>query len=130
MREHDMTPDDRKYAETHEWVKVDGDTAVVGITDYAQQQLGDVTFVELPDPGKRMEQGGECAVIESVKAASDVYAPVSGEIAGANATLEEKPESLNEDPYEGGWIFKLKDFDAGQLEGLMDAAAYESTLEE
>jgi len=125
-----MTPDDRKYTKTHEWIKVVDDLAVVGITDYAQNALSDITYVELPACGKAVEQGGECAVIESVKAAGDTYAPVSGEIADANGQLEDKPETVNEDPYGKGWIFKLKNFDIEQLNGLLDASEYGDSLKE
>ncbi len=124
-----MTPDDRKYTKTHEWVKIENDCAVVGITDYAQESLGDITFVELPAVGDTVEQGEECGVIESVKAASDLYAPVSGEIAEVNTFLEEKPEAINRSAYEDGWIFKLRDFDEDQVERLMDADQYEAMLE-
>jgi glycine cleavage system H protein len=125
-----MTPDDRKYMKSHEWVKIEGDLAVVGITDHAQEQLGDITFVELPDTGKQVQQGGEAAVIESVKAASDIYAPVGGEVAETNTALDEAPEQVNESPYEQGWIFKLKGFDAAALDGLLSAADYEASLEQ
>lgn len=124
-----MTPDDRKYGKTHEWVKVEGDLAVVGISDHAQEALGDITFVEQPAVGDAVKQGGECGVIESVKAASDIYAPIGGEIAEINSGLEDAPEQINQDPYGAGWILKLKDFDAAQLEGLLSAAAYEAGLE-
>ena len=124
-----MTPDDRKYGKTHEWVKVEGDLAVVGISDHAQEALGDITFVEQPAVGDAVKQGGECGVIESVKAASDIYAPIGGEIAEINSGLEDAPEQFNQDPYGAGWILKLKDFDAAQLEGLLSAAAYEAGLE-
>lgn len=121
-----MTPDDRKYTKSHEWIKVEGDLAVVGITDHAQNSLGDMTFI---DPGaldKSLTQGEECAVIESVKAASEVYSPVDGVIAEANPELESAPELLNDDPYGNGWILKLKDISTDQLDALMDAAAYDA----
>ena len=124
-----MTPNDRKYATSHEWIKVDGGLAVVGITDHAQEELGDMTFVELPARGKKLERNSACAVVESVKAASDIYAPVAGEVVEVNLELEKKPELINQDPYGKGWIFKLRNFDAGQLGGLLDAAGYEATLE-
>jgi glycine cleavage system H protein len=123
-----MTPNDRKYTKTHEWVKVEGGLAVVGITDHAQKELGDITFIELPKIGKRVGKAGECAVIESVKAASDIYAPVAGEVAEANAALDSRPELVNQDPYGQGWIFKLRTFDAAEVAGLLDAAAYEAGL--
>ena len=124
-----MTPDDRRYNKTHEWVKEEGDFALIGITDFAQESLGDITFVELPSVGETVEQGVECGVIESVKAASDIYAPVSGKIVEVNAALENKPETINESPYEAGWIFKLKDFSEEEFENLMDADQYDALLE-
>ena len=124
-----MAPDDRKYMTSHEWVKVEGELAVVGITDHAQEQLGDITFVELPDVGKQVEKGAEAAVIESVKAASDIYAPVGGEVAEVNGALDDTPELVNKSPYEQGWIYKLKGFDAAELDGLLGAADYEGTIE-
>jgi len=125
-----MTPTDRKYAKTHEWVKIESDVAVVGITDHAQKALGDITFVERPSNGRKFEQGKECGVIESVKAASDLYAPVSGEVAETNSALEANPGLINEDPYGKGWILKLKNANAAQLGSLMDAAAYDKTVEQ
>ena len=122
-----MTPTDRKYTKTHEWVRMEGDTIVVGITDFAQQALGDITFVDRPAVGKRLEQGRECGVIESVKAASDIYAPVSGEVAATNAELEGNPGLINQDPYNKGWILKLKGVLANQLDGLLNAAAYDKS---
>jgi len=124
-----MTPTDRKYAKTHEWVKMEGNVAVVGITDHAQKALGDITFLERPPNGKKVEQGKECGVIESVKAASDIYAPVSGEVAETNSALEASPGIVNEDPYGKGWILKLKNVNAAQLGSLMDAAAYDKMAE-
>lgn len=124
-----MTPDDRKYTKTHEWVKVEDDIAVVGITDYAQESLGDITFVELPTAGDTLEQGEECGVIESVKAASDIFCPVSGEIAEVNTTLEDKPETINGSPYDAGWIFKIRNIDEAEVARLMDADQYEAMLE-
>lgn len=124
-----MTPNDRKYIRTHEWAKIEGDTAVVGITDHAQEALGDITFVELPQVGERVEQGKECGTIESVKAAEDLYAPLSGVVAEVNAELEDSPEIVNEDPYGKGWLFKVRDVDPAEYDALMDAAAYEKMLE-
>ncbi len=121
-----MTPDDRQYSKSHEWIRIEGDLAVVGITDYAQDAMGDVTFVELPAAGAALAQGGESGVIESVKAASDVYAPVTGTIAEVNTALEDQPELLNSDPYGEGWIFKLKDVDAAQVQQLYSAADYDA----
>ena len=118
-----------KYTEDHEWVKIDGDTATVGITKYAAEQLGDVVFVELPEVGASFDKGGDMAVVESVKAASDVYAPVSGEVVEANDALTEAPETVNEAPEAGGWFAKLKLSDASELDGLMDEAAYKEFCE-
>jgi len=124
-----MIPDDRKYMESHEWVKVEGDTAGIGITDHAQDALGDITYVELPEVGTRVVKGNECCVIESVKAASDINAPVSGTIAEVNSELVSAPEIINSSPYENGWMFKIKDIDLSELDTLMDAQAYETYLE-
>ena len=118
-----------KYTEDHEWIRIEGDIATVGITDYAQEQLGDVVFVELPDAGKAVEKGGEAAVVESVKAASEIYAPVAGEITEANQAIADDPALVNSDPAGEGWFFKLKIADAGELDGLMDEAAYKSHVE-
>jgi glycine cleavage system H protein len=114
----------RYFTRDHEWIDVSGDTATVGITDYAQGQLGDVVFVELPEPGRQVEAGKEAAVVESVKAASDVYAPVSGAVTEANAALADDPGLVNTAPEGDGWFFRLTLADPGQLEGLMDEAAY------
>lgn len=116
------------YTKDHEWVAVDGDTATFGISDYAQEQLGDVVFVELPEPGKTLEKGKEAAVVESVKAASDVYAPVSGEVIDVNAELPDNPQMINEDAEGSGWMVKLKLADKGELDGLMDKPAYDAFL--
>ncbi|ROU00594.1 glycine cleavage system protein GcvH [Marinobacter sp. R17] len=118
-------PTDLKYIETHQWVRVAGDgTATVGITDFAQDQLGDVVFVELPEVGATVNGGEEAGVAESVKSASDVFSPVSGEVIEVNESLEEEPEKLNEDPYGEGWLFKVRLSDSGELDGLMEADAY------
>jgi len=114
------------YTEEHEWIRVDGDTATVGITDFAQGQLGDIVFVDLPEAGRQVTKGGEAAVVESVKAASDVYAPVSGEVVEANQALTDDPSLVNSDPEGEGWFFRLRLSDTSQLEGLMDAEAYKS----
>jgi glycine cleavage system H protein len=114
------------FTQEHEWIKVEGDTATVGITDFAQAQLGDVVFVELPQAGTQVEKGKEAAVVESVKAASDVYAPVSGEVAEANAALEGDPSLVNSSPEADGWFFRLRLSDRSQLEGLMDRDAYQA----
>ena len=119
----------RHFTEEHEWIELEGETATVGITDYAQEQLGDIVFVELPGVGDVLEQGGDAAVVESVKAASDVYAPVSGEVVEANAALEDDPALVNSSPEEDGWFFKLTLSDRDELEGLMDAKAYKSFVE-
>lgn len=117
-----------RYTKDHEWIRVDGDTATVGITAYAAEQLGDVVFVELPEIGKSVTQGGEMAVVESVKAASEVYAPVNGEVVEVNSELESAPETVNEAPDGAGWFVKLKLSDTSQLEGLMDEAAYKAHI--
>jgi glycine cleavage system H protein len=118
-----------KFSKDHEWVKLDGDTATIGITPYAQEQLGDVVFVELPDVGKKIEQGKELATVESVKAASEVYAPVSGEVVEVNSALTDAPATVNEDALGKGWFAKVKVTDKGQLSGLMDEAAYQKYVE-
>ena len=125
-----MTPNDRRYVRTHEWVKIEGDTAVIGISDHAQEALGDVTFVELPGVGERVEAGKECGTIESVKAAEDLYSPLSGVVVEVNDALEESPEIINEDPYGKGWLFKVREFDPAEYEKLMDAEAYEKYVKE
>ena len=116
----------RYFTDEHEWIDVDGDTATVGITDYAQGQLGDIVFVELPQVGSAVAKGKDAAVVESVKAASDVYAPITGEVTEANGALEEDPALVNSAPEDGGWFFKLTIADKSELDGLMDAAAYKS----
>ena len=123
-------PGDLKYAKTHEWARLNDDGSVtVGISDSAQEQLGDMVYVEVPDIGKVVDAAQPCAVVESVKAASDVYAPLAGEILEANSKLVDSPETVNQDPYGDGWMFRLLPSDPGGLEALMDAAAYESFLE-
>ena len=116
----------RYFTDEHEWIDVDGDTATVGITNYAQEQLGDIVFVELPAPGTALTKGGDAAVVESVKAASDVYAPIDGEVSEANSALEDDPALVNTAPEGEGWFFKMTVGDAGQLKGLMDEAGYKS----
>ena len=116
----------RYFTEEHEWIDVEGDSATVGITDYAQGQLGDIVFVELPEVGSVIDKGKDAAVVESVKAASDVYAPISGEVMGSNEALEEDPALVNTSPEETGWFFKMTIGDKSELEGLMDAKAYKS----
>jgi len=121
-----MTPDNRKYTKSHEWIMLEGDIATVGISDHAQKSLGDITFVDPAPVGKELKQSDECSVIESVKAASEIYAPVDGVIVEINAELEGAPELVNEDPYNKGWILKLKNIDQKQLNALMDASAYDA----
>ena len=117
---------DIRYSKDHEWVRREGDTATIGITDYAQNQLGDVVYVELPAIGRKVEQGGDAAVVESVKAASEVYAPVAGEVVAVNEILSGEPGRVNADPEGEGWFFKLKLSDPKQLDALMDEAAYKT----
>lgn len=119
-----------KFTKDHEWIALDGDEAVVGITDYAQQQLGDVVFVELPDVGRSLESGKDAAVVESVKAASEVYAPVDGTVTETNPALVDDPSMVNTDPQGNGWFFKVKIADPAQLDGLMDEAAYQAFVAE
>lgn len=114
-----------RYTKDHEYIRVEGDTGTIGITDYAQGQLGDVVFVELPSLGKAVAKGGEAAVVESVKAASEVYAPVSGEVVAVNSDLEATPGTVNEDPAGKGWFLKLKLKDAAELDGLMSESEYQ-----
>jgi len=121
---------DLRYSEEHEWVSVDGDIATVGISDFAQQQLGDVVFIELPDIGRTVERGGEIAVVESVKAASEIYAPLSGEIVEVNDALADEPAKVNESPEVDGWLFKMRLNDAAEVGKLMDAAAYKTFTDE
>lgn len=118
-----------KFTEDHEWIKLDGDIATVGITDYAAGALGDVVFVELPELGAEFGKGDDMCVVESVKAASEVYAPVGGEILEVNGALEDAPETVNEAPMEGGWFVKMKLADAGELDGLMDEEAYKAFVD-
>ena len=118
----------QRYTKEHEWVRVDGDEATVGISEYAQEQLGDIVYVDLPEPGAGLEQGAEAAVVESVKAASEVYAPISGEVTEANAALADDPAKVNGDAEGEGWFFKLKVSEPGQLDGLMDGAAYKNYI--
>ena len=118
-----------KYTKEHEWIRVEGDAVTIGISAYAQEQLGEIVFVELPDVGKSLEKGAEAAVIESVKAASEVYAPASGEVTETNGALDGEPGKVNEDATGGGWLFKMTITDAGDLDDLMDEAAYQSYVE-
>jgi glycine cleavage system H protein len=121
-------PEDLKFAETHEWIRVDGDIGTVGITDHAQAELTDIVFAEPPKVGAKFSAKDPSAVVESVKAASDIYAPVSGEIVEANSALSDNPALLNTDPYGAGWIFKIKIADPSELGGLQDAAAYRAQI--
>ncbi|SEG68547.1 glycine cleavage system protein GcvH [Marinobacterium lutimaris] len=124
-------PTDLKYASSHEWVRDNGDgTVTVGISDFAQEQLGDVVFVELPEVGREVEAGEEFSVVESVKAASDIYAPVGGEVIEANEQLDDSPELINESPFGDGWICKIRMSDAAELAKLMDAEAYAKAVSE
>jgi len=125
-----MIPSDLRYTKDHEWVRLDGDTATIGVTQYAADQLGDVVFVDGPEVGRSVEQFAAFGVVESVKAVSDLYAPVSGEVAEVNGALADKPELVNSDPYGGGWMIKVKVADASQLDELLDPAAYEQLVAE
>ncbi len=125
-----MNPKELKYTENHEWIREDGDVFVVGITEFAAEQLGDVTYVELPEVGADLDQGEDAAAVESVKAASDVYSPVAGRVTEVNNNVVEHPELVNKSPYEDGWFFKLEDINQAELNDLMDAAAYEAFLKE
>lgn len=123
------TPKELKYAKSHEWVRVEADgTLTIGITDHAQNALGDLVFVEVPKVGRKLAASESCAVVESVKAASDVYAPLAGEVIEANAALGDAPETLNTDPYGAGWMWKMKPANAADLDGLLDAAGYDKSV--
>jgi glycine cleavage system H protein len=123
-------PAELKYSKEHEWLRKEADgTYTVGITEHAQELLGDMVFVDLPDVGKTVDAGDDCAVAESVKAASDIYAPISGEIVAINEELNDSPELVNSEPYAAGWIFKIKASDESQIADLLDATAYEALLE-
>ncbi|MFO7953926.1 glycine cleavage system protein GcvH [Thioalkalivibrio sp.] len=123
-------PKDLKYTKSHEWVRSEADGSVtVGITDHAQELLGDLVFVEAPEAGSSIAAGTACATVESVKAASDIYAPISGEVTEVNEDLADSPEKVNESPFEDGWLFKVKPSDAGELDALMDADAYAAHVE-
>jgi glycine cleavage system H protein len=125
------TPQELRYTKSHEWVRDAGDGSVtVGITEHAQELLGDLVFVDLPEVGAKVEAGNDCAVVESVKAASDVYSPVTGEVVAINEALDGSPETINQDAFGDGWMFKVKLDDAGELDGLLDAAAYDALVAE
>jgi glycine cleavage system H protein len=125
-----MVPTDLRYTKDHEWVRLEGDTATVGVTAYAAGQLGDVVFVDLPATGRSLEQHATFGVVESVKAVSDMYAPVAGEVTGANAELAGSPELVNSDPYGAGWMIRIRVADVGQVDGLLDPDAYERLIAE
>ncbi|MCY3800860.1 MAG: glycine cleavage system protein GcvH [Chloroflexi bacterium] len=125
-----MYPDDLRYSKEHEWVRLDGDEATVGITDYAQEELGDIVYVELPEEGEEFKLSDSFAIVESVKAASDVYSPLSGEVVAVNTELVDKPELVNEDPYGAGWMIRLRPGDASEMDDLLDAAGYEALISE
>jgi len=123
-------PSELKFLSSHEWVSVDGDVATVGVSDHAQELLGDLVYVELPEVGSAVAAGDSVAVIESVKAASDTYAPVSGEIIEVNEELEDSPERINDDPYGDGWMYRLKMEDAGEVNDLLDADSYSDSIDD
>jgi glycine cleavage system H protein len=123
-----MVPDDRKYTQEHEWILIDGDTATVGVTDYAANELGDVVFVELPETGEEFSQGDTVGTIESVKAVADLFLPVSGEIVAVNDAVVDSPELVNGSPMDDGWLLNVKLGDAGELDGLLDAAGYQELI--
>ena len=125
-----MVPNDRRYTKDHEWVRVDGDVATVGITQYAAEQLGDVVFVELPDVGRALGRHATFGVVESVKAVSDLYAPIGGEVRATNGELGKAPELVNQDPYEAGWMIRISVADPDEVDRLLDAAAYEQLIAE
>ncbi len=125
------TPSDLRYTKSHEWLRAEGDgTVTVGITEHAQELLGDLVFVDLPEVGATVEAGGDCAVVESVKAASDVYSPVSGEVVEINEALDGAPETINQDAFGDGWMFKVRMSDPAEVEGLLDADAYDALVAE
>ena len=123
-----MAVDDRRFSKTHEWIVIEGEIAIVGITDFAQESLGDITYVELPEVGAEFEQGAEFGVIESVKAASDLYSPVGGRVCEVNTELAKAPEIVNHDPFGEGWMIKIKNFNAAELGSLLDTDAYEAQI--
>ncbi len=125
-----MVPKDLKYTSEHEWVRVEGDVVTIGISDYAQQALGDITYVELPEVGAELQPGEDFAVVESAKAASDIFAPVGGTVAEVNSALEENPELINQDPYGQGWLCRLTGVRAEQLDSLLSAEEYEKLIAE
>jgi len=125
-----MVPSDLRYTTEHEWIRIEGDEAVIGITQFAADQLGDIVFVELPDAGRALEQAATFGVVESVKAVSDLFAPVAGEVTGTNDALAGAPEVVNTDPYGAGWMLRIRLADPAQLDGLLDAVAYDALTAE
>lgn len=123
-------PQNLRYTKTHEWVRLEDGEAVIGITDHAQNLLGDIVFVELPEVESQVQAGNECAVVESVKAAADIYSPVNGEVIAINEALADSPDTVNHDPYQDGWLFKVKLDDPDDLDQLLDAVSYNSNIEE
>jgi len=123
-----MVPADLRYTKDHEWVRIDGDTATIGITQYAADQLGDIVFVEMPDVGRALAQFATFGVVESVKAVSDLFAPLSGDVTSTNPALAASPETVNTDPYGDGWMVRIRLSDPGQVDGLLDAAAYDDLV--
>lgn len=125
-----MYPSDYRYTREHEWIKLEGDTGIIGITDYAQRALGDIVYVELPKLGTKLEANQSFGTVESVKAVSDIYCPVAGEIIAVNETLNRAPETINQDPHGAAWIIKIRVADPSQVQNLMDAAAYQAYIAE
>ena len=125
-----MYPDDLRYTREHEWVRIEGDVAAIGVTDYAQEELGDVVFVELPAVGSKVKHSEPFGVIESVKAVSDLYAPISGEVLEVNRALENEPELVNKDPHGRGWMIRLRPADSAEIESLLDALSYQKLVDE
>lgn len=123
------TPSELKYLASHEWARIEGDIAVVGITDHAQEALGDLVYIELPDVGDQLKAGDEAGVVESVKAASDIYAPLTGEVIEVNDALSDSPEIVNSDPYHDGWMYKIRLVDAAEIDDLLSADAYEAAVD-
>lgn len=119
---------DLKYTDTHEWLKIKGDTVLIGITDHAQSELTDIVFAELPEVGKELKKGDELCVVESVKSVSEIYAPISGKVVGVNEKLEDTPETINESPYDDGWLVELEIKDKGELDDLLDAESYKEKI--
>jgi glycine cleavage system H protein len=125
-----MVPSDRRYTKEHEWIRVEGGMGTVGITDYAQHELGDVVFVEMPKPGTKLKAGERLGTVESVKAVSDIFSPVSGEVTEVNESLASAPEKINQDPHGAAWLVKMRLSNAGEASALMDSAAYDAYIAE